>query len=613
MTLLIPFVLLLCIWKEKEFRERWIYASVIWAVFAYVSTEFLSLFSLITKETVSAAWIGFSILLLFLLCRIYRKENIRKIISVFHFGKKDDFFSVLCLFVLEVIFIGTCLVAIKSVPNNWDSLAYHLPRIEHWIQNKNINFFPTHIPRQLYMWPLSEILMLQIRLLISVTSVHFIQWFAMIGSIFSISYIAKKIGMNKELQYMTAVIAATIPMGILQSTSTKNDYLLSFWLVCSAYFFMLLMRNKNRWNMLFFGVACGLAIQTQPIAAFYITPLFIYLSKEIVERKIKLILLVPLFFSILFLTAPHIIRTYQLYGNYTGPEANIYVIQSFEPKYIVSNMIKNISVHFSSFDKVLNQQIYNAVAHVHSIMGVDINTPITTWNFATFEIHTIDADEDYAGNFIHFCLILISSVYVFLGTKRKQNIHFFTPVIVGWLLSIIFLKNQPWISRFQLPFFILMAPMIALCFKHTKKICIYGVVMLVSISSMYFVCMNKTRPIIGPDSILLKTDEQIMFAKQPKLLQSYKETIFFLKKHELRKIGVYFFDDTWEYPLWYMLRNVYGNGFFMEHVDVDNVSNYLFDKKSVDVVICIQCTDDIYSEERHRKIQFGAIDVIPFR
>jgi hypothetical protein len=41
----------------------------------------------------------------------------------------------------------TGLLAAVAWPSQWDSMVYHLPRIDHWIQNRSVAFYPTHILR----------------------------------------------------------------------------------------------------------------------------------------------------------------------------------------------------------------------------------------------------------------------------------------------------------------------------------------------------------------------------------------------------------------------------------------------------------------------------------
>src|SRR5579871_4781316 len=59
----------------------------------------------------------------------------------------------------------TLFVALTAAPNNWDAESYHLPEIEHWIQDGSLAFYPTSISRQNEMAPLAEELLLQTRIL----------------------------------------------------------------------------------------------------------------------------------------------------------------------------------------------------------------------------------------------------------------------------------------------------------------------------------------------------------------------------------------------------------------------------------------------------------------
>ena len=70
-------------------------------------------------------------------------------------------------------------------------------------------------------------------------------------------------------------------MGILQATSTQNDYVLSMWLVCMVYF-MLIMVDKNNQKGLSliytFAIGCslGLAILTKGTAYVFVLPFILW-------------------------------------------------------------------------------------------------------------------------------------------------------------------------------------------------------------------------------------------------------------------------------------------------------------------------------------------------
>ena len=88
-------------------------------------------------------------------------------------------------------------------PNNWDSMAYHLPRIQHWIQNGNVYPYPTNITRQIATSPLSEYIILNIQVLASTDAFsNLVQYFALINTIFLATLILKSFQVNYKVKYL---------------------------------------------------------------------------------------------------------------------------------------------------------------------------------------------------------------------------------------------------------------------------------------------------------------------------------------------------------------------------------------------------------------------------
>ena len=72
--------------------------------------------------------------------------------------------NLLYLILICVILIITFFTALIYPPNSPDSLSYHMPRVMHWIQNNNVEYYPTSIPRQLFVSPFSEFVILHLQL-----------------------------------------------------------------------------------------------------------------------------------------------------------------------------------------------------------------------------------------------------------------------------------------------------------------------------------------------------------------------------------------------------------------------------------------------------------------
>src|SRR5690606_32175815 len=65
---------------------------------------------------------------------------------------------------------------------------------------------------------------------------NLVQWGSMVSSAIAISLIAGELGAERRGQILAAVAVVTLPLGILEATSTQNDYVVTFWLASIAYY-----------------------------------------------------------------------------------------------------------------------------------------------------------------------------------------------------------------------------------------------------------------------------------------------------------------------------------------------------------------------------------------
>ena len=126
--------------------------------------------------------------------------------------------------------------SIFYLPTTPDAMSYHIPRVMTWIQNSNVNFFPTPDQRMLFMPPFNGFLGTHLYLIFQNDYLfNFIQWFSMFFTMITVTMIVNEIGGNLRTQILSAFFLVTLPMGILQSTSTQTDYVITFWFL-SFYF-----------------------------------------------------------------------------------------------------------------------------------------------------------------------------------------------------------------------------------------------------------------------------------------------------------------------------------------------------------------------------------------
>jgi hypothetical protein len=565
-------------------------ASVVWGVLITVITEILSIFGLLGLGWLLLGW------------------GLATIISViaYHFLPQKEFMGekvrisisskLLLAGVLGIIAL-TGLIASTAAPNNFDSMTYHMSRVMHWIQNRSVSHYPTHIERQLFLAPWAEFAIMHLQILAHGDRLsNLVQWFSMLGSIIGVSLIAKLLGASLRGQIFAAVVAATIPMGILQASSTQNDYVASFWLVCFVYYALLSRKQPSRGCYWGAGVSLGLTVLTKATSYLYAFPFLVWLSLAGFRRtRFKVWKPVLVILSIAFaLNFGHYARNFGLYNHPSGPDnyRRINTNEGFGIPLILSNVVRNIGLHLSTPSKQANDIVVECVKWLHGFLRVDIKDPRTTYcqmEFrARFSLH-----EDFAANFVHLLLIVVCILlfFVWKGPGKKQDLgKYLTAVSAGFLLLCLFIKWNPWNSRYHLAIFILYSPLIGIVLSRiTNQKIANAIIVLVLLLSLPWILGNQSRPLIGTKSIFNSSRLDQYFVNLPSIKRSYCKAASFVNSKQCRDVGLNLRPDhwnsqleldvnTWEYPFWVLLRDAWPIP-RIEHVDVKNRSGRLSDGK----------------------------------
>jgi hypothetical protein len=523
-----------------DWRVAVLCAAVITATVLTAVTEFLSLrqalsfypllmiWSFLTLGAAWKAWQGFE-----------EKSRDRH-----HFYSKDKKSSVCPYFLLIVFILGvTAITAAVGTPNTWDSMTYHLSRVEHWIENRTVAFYPTNILRQLYSSPWAEFAIVNLRILGGgETSANFVQWAAMAGSLITVALIAGQLGASRIGQLTAAAITACLPMGILQAVSTQTDYVAAFWLAVFVFF---LIASKNHFsfiNVIGAGASLGLAFLTKGYSYIFAIPFLVWYlmvhSKPFSSRHIRGCVLILLCATAL--NVGQCLRNTQAFGSPAWTDRPL-LNESFGFNVLTANMLHNMELH------VFPQAVLGA------------QTAKIMW-----------LDEDYAGNFLHTVLfIVIVCLALFCAELRRTTAFYITSVLSAFVLFCWVVRFEPWHSRFHLPLFILLAPTAGVVLEHYLKQKSFVILIVLGLGTLPWLFFNDQHPWFSRTNIWNVPKLTQHFYKHADLVDPYFRTANYLRSIGCRQIALRTGDDNWEYPWWALLA---GPDLRIEHIGVNNPS-----------------------------------------
>jgi 4-amino-4-deoxy-L-arabinose transferase-like glycosyltransferase len=560
-------------------RGSFLFAALLWGLLLTAMTEILSLLRRLDFWSLIGAWGIVFLLVVPLLVFAYQKNgNLRINLHLFDLPRLELCLLV-CMFFIIVVIGVTAWVA---PPNTWDSMTYHMPRVMHWIQNKSVAFYPTSILRQLHQNPWSEFAILHFQILTGCDRfANFIQWFSMVGSIMGVSLLAKELKANMRGQLFAAVVCATIPMGVLQGSSTQTDYVVSFWLVCFVYFCILLKNKVSSLYALAAGAALGLAILTKATAYVFAFPFLAWLVLSSIKiRHAKKLCWIAFAIVIAFvINLGQYARNYDLYGNPLGPGEEginlIYANEVFTFPAVTSNILRNIGLHLGTPIDYVNNSLSKVISICHRLIGFKLNDTRTTWGGLEFRVPKISFHEDAAGNLVHLCLIAASLIlYGFQRSKERDATFYIFCIILAFVLFCAYLKWQPWNSRLHLPLFVLCAPFLGLVLSRIRYDRITNMfMMLLIMTALPWVFFNVSKPFFGRHSIFITSRNEQFFINRPALMYPYIESAHIFSETHCSEIGLIMGDLDFEYPLWVLLREGALGNVRIEHINVDNISH----------------------------------------
>ncbi|MBE9030741.1 glycosyltransferase family 39 protein [filamentous cyanobacterium LEGE 11480] len=570
-----------------DWRYAWITSMVAWGLLITAVTELLSLVHQIQYSSLVTVWLLINLGLGGWL--ITRWARVRR--SLFSQSGRviiDDTQKLLACAIITIAAV-TLVIAWQSAPNNGDAMTYALPRIRHWIQYRAVMHYPVHYTLQLFSEPWAEYVLLQWQVLSHGDRwANLLQWGCMISSLIGVSLIAKQLGASQTGQWLTALLAATIPVGIMHSTTPRNTYVVAFWLICLVVYTLRIVTDRPNRSALF-GATCslGLAVLSKGTAYIYALPFVLWLLGVYWQRYgfriIKYVLMTWPVFGLISLG--HYARNWMTFGSLISTDPyklsnDIYTLPGF-----ISGLVKNVALHCTVpvFD---SDWVLQLVTQIHHWIGISPLDPrlnfygvADIYQPAQFALNMLPLAEDRTTNPLHFWLFLAALGLLFMASRWKSQklvVQYAVMTTSAFLLFCFLVKWQIWHGRLHLPVFLLACPVIALSLtRYTQRQFCHVLIVVLWAASLPYLGLNEMRPIAAVPNIFStpRLSQYFQGREDSAFEQSYADAANLVAQNQCFEIGLIMLPNSFEYPLWKLLDQVLPQPFQMQHVNVDNQSS----------------------------------------
>jgi hypothetical protein len=623
-TLLIIFSFLVIFFiffnQDSSIRDALLKSFLVLFLKFLIINEFLSLFEWINFQSLIVAWILTAGFELFIMVKYSQVNNIKSNLRTIG-SKTQDWISDKVNFVIlgSILFVlvVTLFISLVSPPNNFDSMTYHMPRVAHWIQNQSIDFYATSNSRQNLSMPLAEYAILHFQVLSrSDRFANFVQWMSFAIAIVTTSLIAREVKVGKRTQLITGLLAATIPMGILQSSTTQNDLVVAAFCLAFLYFMILSVNQLSPEKIGFAGISMGLALLSKGTAYLYCaaigTVYGLYLMiKSGGKTKVRIFMrLVGVISIALILNSGHITRIISSSSNEFISDNQEIVVNKVSLVITGANLIRNSAIHLATPISDLNQFIERKVV---GLLGPELSNPDSTFLDSSFSMDFF-INENRSVNLIHFVLISFA-VFIspWLMNKNRERRLLWLVLIGVLILFSMFLKWQLWTSRLQTTIFFVGVIVVAIILDKLldKNWLTFVISLFLVVFSLPYLFLSTTRPVLpilskksaikntkpilytknridkyliqhpelerifAPIRLNFQTDQSLFLTERDQLYffaskqryDDYVGAVDVVMELDVDVVGLVLFSNHWEYPFWVLSNSHAGqSGLVFHHV-----------------------------------------------
>ncbi len=543
-------------------------------------TEVLSLFKGINAiNYLIATTVLFSISLL--LCRNKKNyihfdfEQIKSLKNRLYQYLQDNKLLAFFFFVILLSFLWRIFLIFYVPPNSVDSMTRHLSKIAYWIQNQSLHHFFTYNLPQISFPFNAQIMSLWTMVASKLDFLcGFIQFACYLLSGTLVYRCVRQFLKADVIPSMFVMFVwYSLPQVVLQSTSTKNDLVVAYFVMfCLVYFLLAISRNTKYLTLS--AVALGVAVGTKVSSLVFVLPfallILFFLIKGIIRIKWMISWSATFVVSWVIFSSYSFVQNYVTFQNVFGPAETLATrkisspsIQAFFSNF--SQSLFNLAANLSGLHLFIWKlsDYYNGLMaiigeFVFQLFHIPKNVPGASWGFAfnswgaKFSLNSESAYFGAAG----MVMILLIAYLSFMGAVKliKQNIKLnpryliFAFLFIGCLLTLSYLIQ--WTpfgdNRYMIILILTGIPMLALIFSSQRKILkkissfiiLYSIVLLIPST---FHNGHKSLIVLHKDRVGLRC---VTWPTMEPIIRKFNSVVPLDSK-----VGTVLSEGAWDYPL----------------------------------------------------------------
>lgn len=250
-----------------------------------------------------------------------------------------------------------CL-AVKTVPYNWDSMTYHLPRLFYWLQNGTVGHYAVHNDRQVASPVLGAFVNLQIYTVMNQNDIfiNLLQCFSFLTNGVLVYHITKKIKCSEAFCVLSAVLFYSMPIAFSEALTTQVDNYSALWMLCFVYLVIdllnpdekILLDKLTLFRIGTLSLCVAFAYLAKPSVGIGMVFFALWLLIIVIKRKDNvftlLLYLLGAGFILAAVLAPEFLRNIATYSALSSPQTGQrQLIGSLHPRHILVNFVKNFT------------------------------------------------------------------------------------------------------------------------------------------------------------------------------------------------------------------------------------------------------------------------------